>query len=120
MMPTTAAMPATAVPAIMMATITGGDADYYAKQRRQEASRDRRIRVLLGAPLRLIRGLLLQSRDCRTRVRITGIALCLGRAERLHDHRRWLTGTAGQQGDSHDGGDFAVDSHLKFPSNFMF
>ena len=94
MMPATAAMPATAVPAIMMATITGGDADYYAKQRRQEASRDRSIGVLLGVPLRLIRGLLLQSRDCRTSVWITGIALRLCRSERLHGRRRWLTGTA--------------------------
>ena len=115
MMPATAAMPATAVPAIMMATITGGDADYYAKQRRQEASRDRSIGVLLGVPLRLIRGLLLQSRDCRTSVRITGIALCLCRSERLHGRRRWLTGTAAQQGDSHDGGDFAIEYQLKFP-----
>jgi hypothetical protein len=53
-------MPTTAVPAtVMIAAITGGDANSCAEQHRQEARRDRRIGVLLGVPLRLIVGLLL-------------------------------------------------------------
>jgi hypothetical protein len=114
MMPTTITVPAAVIPAIaaILAATTGGNANCCPKQRCHDASSDRRTGVLLGVPLRFIGSLLLQSWKGSTSVRITRIALCLHRSKRLHGHRRWLTGTAGQQGDRHNGADFTIGSHL--------